>query len=162
METDASRLLFKGSLLLEKFPGKGGWTYAKIPVTLPPRSSVPFGWISVSGQIDHLEFNYAKLMPTGDGHLFLPVKAAWRKQLCKEAGQMVQITIYAIQTEDVIPDFLEKLFELFPGTLDRFHALDQSYRLNWLEKLHAAASRGEQELECVMRDLLAFLNGDKC
>lgn len=37
--------------LLEKFPGKGGWTYALIPKILQDKHS-HFGWVIVNGSID--------------------------------------------------------------------------------------------------------------
>ena len=40
--------------LLEKFPGKGGWTYALIPEILQDKHS-HFGWVIVNGSIDGYE-----------------------------------------------------------------------------------------------------------
>lgn len=37
--------------LLEKYPGKGGWTYAVIPEVLQNKKA-PFGWVKVKGTID--------------------------------------------------------------------------------------------------------------
>lgn len=54
---------------LEKFPGKGGWTYAVIPEILQNKHS-PFGWVKVKGRIDHFEIKNYKLMPMGNGSLF--------------------------------------------------------------------------------------------
>jgi hypothetical protein len=73
---------------LEKFAGKGGWTYAKIPELLPDKNN-PFGWVRVRGSIDAVELTGYHLMPMGNGHLFLPVKAAIRKQIKKQEGDWV-------------------------------------------------------------------------
>jgi hypothetical protein len=79
---------------LEKFPGKGGWTYAAIPEVLQDKHA-PFGWVQVKGSIDDYEIKNYKLMPMGKGKLFLPVKAAIRKKIGKEAGDWVKVTLYA-------------------------------------------------------------------
>jgi hypothetical protein len=79
--------------LLEKYPGKGGWTYAAIPEVLQDKSA-PFGWVKVKGSIDGFEINNYKLMPMGNDQLFLPVKAAIRKAIGKEAGDWVEVILY--------------------------------------------------------------------
>ena len=40
--------------LLEKFPGKGGWTFTFIP-EIPPDKHSPFGFFKVRGSIDGYE-----------------------------------------------------------------------------------------------------------
>jgi hypothetical protein len=66
--------------VLQKFPGKGGWTYAEIPELLQNKNTA-FGWVTVKGSIDSFEINQYKLMPMGNGKLFLPVKASIRKKI---------------------------------------------------------------------------------
>lgn len=39
---------------LEKFPGKGGWTYARIPEVMQDKYK-RFGWVRVRGTIDGYE-----------------------------------------------------------------------------------------------------------
>lgn len=73
--------IVKAQYLLKKFPGKGGWTYIEIPEVKQNRSN-PFGWVKVKGLIDNYELKQYKLMPTGNGKLFLPVKATIRKKIC--------------------------------------------------------------------------------
>ncbi|WP_418264219.1 DUF1905 domain-containing protein [Flavobacterium faecale] len=48
--------------LLEKFPGKGGWTNAAIPEILQNKNN-PFGWVTVKGSIDSFKIHHFKLMP---------------------------------------------------------------------------------------------------
>ena len=82
--------LVNATYLLQKFPGKGGWTYAAIPEIIQDKTK-PFGWVTVRGSIDDYELKQYKLMPMGEGRLFLPVKAAVRKAIKKEAGDYVKI-----------------------------------------------------------------------
>ena len=54
----------------------------------------PFGWVKVRGFIDEFELKQYKLMPMGAGKLFLPVNAAIRKKIKKQAGDTVKIVLY--------------------------------------------------------------------
>ncbi len=40
--------------LLEKFSGKGGWTFVRLP-EIPTGQNTPFGWVKVHGTIDRYE-----------------------------------------------------------------------------------------------------------
>ncbi|MBA4303690.1 MAG: hypothetical protein C0424_05640 [Sphingobacteriaceae bacterium] len=117
--------LVEGTFVLEKFPGKGGWTYAALPAEVQPGKG-PFGWLVVQGKIDELAFDHYKLMPMGNGRLFLPVKAAWRKQLRKSAGDEVNIVLYADDRLTEVPaDFLLCLADE-PTALQHFNRLPES------------------------------------
>lgn len=100
-----------GSYLLQKFNGKGGWTYIALP-EIKVKSNLPFGWLEVRGSIDHIELNHYKLMPMGNGQLFLPVKAAWRKALKKEAGDYAHVILQPEDRNVIIPKELEETIQL--------------------------------------------------
>lgn len=91
--------------LLEKFPGKGGWTYTAIPEVLQDKHS-PFGWVKVKGSIDNYEFKNYRLMPKGNGSLFLPVKADVRKKIGKKEGDWIKVDLYADNAPTEIPEEL--------------------------------------------------------
>lgn len=117
--------LVEGTFVLEKFPGKGGWTYAALPADVQPGKG-PFGWLVVRGTIDAHAFEHYKLMPLGNGRLFLPVKAAWRKLLRKKAGDEVEIVLYADERPTEVPaDFLLCLADE-PTALQHFSGLPES------------------------------------
>lgn len=112
-----------GNYLVEKFSGKGGWTYVLIP-EIPASKNSPFGWVRVSGFIDHYELKQYKLMPMGEGKLFLPLKSAIRKSIKKEAADIVRVKLYIDETPSFLTEELLACFSLEdPICLSRFRAL---------------------------------------
>ena len=101
--------LINKKCLLQKYPGKGGWTYTSFPRD-PEEKRGPFGWVKVKGFIDNYEIKNYKLMPMKNNMLFLPVRAAIRKKIGKGAGDYVTIVLFADNSHTEIPEeFLECL-----------------------------------------------------
>ncbi len=59
-------------------------------------------------------------MPKGDGQLFLPVKAEIRKKIKKEAGDWVQVTLYADNTLQEAPEELLLCLQDEPAAYQNF------------------------------------------
>ncbi len=130
--------LLNGNYLLEKFPGKGGWTYAAIPEIIQDKTK-PFGWVTVKGSIDDYELKQYKLMPMGNGRLFLPVKKAIRKKILKEAGDTVSLILYADWTSFEIKAELLTCFEYESATLlETFNHLTEGERKAYQDWIYGA------------------------
>jgi len=110
---DTDKPLVNKDYLLQKFPGKGGWTYAVIPEVLQDKSAL-FGWMRVRGTIDHYELKNYKLMPMGNGQLFLPVKAEIRKKIDKEEGDFLRVILFTNTTPLEIPREIMECFRNEP------------------------------------------------
>ena len=143
-----------GEYLLEKFPGKGGWTYAAIPEITQDKTS-PFGWVRVSGSIDGHELKQYKLMPMGEGRLFLPVKAAIRKKIGKEAGDYVHVILQKDETPTEIPEEIQVCFEHEdPKILKTFMWLNDSGRkayLDWIYDAKTEDTKARRILEMMQK-----------
>ena len=136
--------LFNAEVTLEKFPGKAGWTYAPVG-QLPFKVKTHFGNLKVSGRLDEVVLTDAHLMPMGKGLRFLPVNAALRKRLGKQAGDAVHLQLYAAEAPTMtisLADFKECLAEV-PGVLLRFEALAPAQQQQWLDWV-VAGSEAQQ------------------
>ena len=130
--------LVNNTYLLEKIPGKGGWTYAAIPEVLQSKET-PFGWVRVKGSIDSYGFKQYKLMPMGNGQLFLPVKAQIRKQIKKEAGDRVKVILYADDSLLEIPEEILACFDNeLPSIKKTFRSFSEGQQKAYLKWISAA------------------------
>ncbi|MBK9636866.1 MAG: DUF1905 domain-containing protein [Bacteroidetes bacterium] len=103
MKVKKEKPLVDKKYLLEKYPGKGGWTYAIISDIFPDKKA-PFRWVKVKGSIDDYTFKNYTLMPMGNGKLFLPVKAAIRKLIGKKEGDWVHVILHTDNSPIEIPE----------------------------------------------------------
>jgi Uncharacterized protein conserved in bacteria len=125
--------------LLEKFPCKGGWTFAIIPEILPDKHS-PFGWVKVKGSIDGYEFKNYRLQPTvkGDNKLFFAVKSEIRKAIKKEAGDYVRIILYLDNDLQEVPEELLLCLQEEPKALQFFNSLSENEQQNYVKWIFSA------------------------
>lgn len=132
-------LIIEGEFLLERFPGKGGWTFVRIPNMLLP-SAKSFGMIKLSGQIDEFEFEGKHLMPMGKGQLFFPVPKVIRNAIGKEEGETVLVKLFREEIPNKIPQELIECLEDDPGKLSLFYKLDDAAQKHWIEYIYSANS----------------------
>ncbi|MBC9930058.1 YdeI/OmpD-associated family protein [Chitinophaga qingshengii] len=144
--------LIDQDLLLERFDGKGGWTFIRLPDM--PKGQGYFGMRKVRGFIDQYELPPCNLMPFKKGVMMLPVKAAIRKQIKKEAGDHVRLILYTAgqQTREIIPDdFLECLRDE-PEALQAFQAMPQAEQekcLQWLMEVSVPEARIQRMADAI-------------
>lgn len=120
--------------LLEKFHGKGGWTFAAIPEIKPDKHAY-FGLVKVKGSIDGYEIANYNLMPMGNGLLFLPVKAEIRKKIGKNEGEWVHIILYSAGLPKVVNEDFQNCLMDDPTAWHNFNDLalkEQNAIIDWI------------------------------
>lgn len=155
METPLVNSLY----LLEKYPGKGGWTYASIPEITPDKKA-PFGWVKVKGQIDHIQIKNYRLMPMGNGRLFLPVKASIRKQIGKKEGDWIHVILYHDNTPTEIPEELLQCFKDDPIAHQAFLDHADAKQKDLIEHIYASKT-DEIKVERIAAILTKLANGQQ-
>lgn len=144
---------------LEKFPGKGGWTFARIPEVLQDKSK-PFGWVKVRGSIDGYEIKKYNLMPMGDGMLFLGVRAEIRKKIKKKEGDTVHVILFPDDEPMEVPDEMMLCIKGEPEALKFFNSLtdnEQKYYVDWIY----SAKKEETKIERLADTINMLLKGLK-
>jgi hypothetical protein len=138
---------------LEKFPGKGGWTFARIPEVLKDKSK-PFGWVKVRGTIDGYEIKKYNLMPMGNGMLFLAVKAEIRKRIKKKEGDMIHVILFPDDEPMEVPDDMMLCIKDEPKALKFFKGLsesEQKYYIDWIYSAKKEETKIERMAETINR-----------
>ena len=131
--------IIEGEFFLERFQGKGGWTYIRIPIDILP-SGKAFGMFKVSGKIDDFEFEGKHLMPMGNGFLFMPISKPIRQAIGKEEGDKVIFKLYRDEIPTSIPEELIACLEDDPGKLPLFMKLSDAVQKQWIEYIYSANS----------------------
>ena len=144
---------------LHKFTGKGGWTYAEIPEVLKDKHA-HFGWVKVRGSIDTYEFRNYRLMPMGNGSLFLPVKAAIRKIIGKEEGDWVKVVLYADDAPTEIPEELLLCLMDDPTAHQTFLEYTDGEQKAFIEWIYSAKT-DETKVERIAKTLNKLANRQK-
>lgn len=132
-------LVLEGEFLLERFQGKGGWTFVRIPVT-QLRGGKAFGMVKLDGSIDDYEFVGKHLMPMKKGVLFLPVSKPIRTQIRKEEGDTVRLRLLRQEIPSIIPQELIECLKDDPGKFPLFQQLTEADQKHWIEYIYSADS----------------------
>jgi hypothetical protein len=145
--------------LLEKFEGKGGWTYARIPEILQNKNA-PFGWVRVQGTIDNFEIRNYNLMPFGNGSLFLPVKSAIRKIIKKQPGDFVHVILYADSLPVEIPEELNDCLRDEPRAFLTFLLCTEGEKKAFIEWIYSAKT-DETKVKRIAGTIEKLIRGER-
>jgi Domain of unknown function (DUF1905)/Bacteriocin-protection, YdeI or OmpD-Associated len=138
---------------LQKYPGKGGWIYAVIEEIAPDKKA-KFGWVQVSGSIDGFELKRYKLMPMGNGKLFLPVRAEIRKAIGKKEGDTIQVILFADNSAIEIPEEFLLCLQDEPLAKQFFLKLtesEQQFYIKWIYSAKQEVTKIKRIAEAITR-----------
>lgn len=136
MENNLPTPLVDNDYLLQKFKGKGGWIHVAFPEIKQDKRSY-FGLVKVRGRIDNYEISNANLMPVGDGTMFLAVNSEIRKQIGKNEGDMVHVTLYSLELPPVDTEDFFICLQDEPAALERFNRLPENEQQKLLEWIYS-------------------------
>jgi hypothetical protein len=153
------RPLINNKYQLERFHGKGGWTFVRIPEMKKDKNNA-LGWRKVKGTIDDYQLQKYSLMPVKGGGLFLPVKAEIRKQINKKEGDWVHIILYPDTDELVVPEELQLCLDDEPRALKFFNSLTESERKFYIDWI-LAAKREETKISRLAKTINRLQQGMK-
>lgn len=134
---------------IEKFESNGektGWSYVfiseAIAQQIKPDDKRGF---RVRGQIDNLQISGKSLLPMGGGDFILPLDGKIRRQLKKETGNPVALSLeYDADFKIEMPEDLEVCLAQEDGLLEHFLSYTkshQNYFIVWLNTAKTEATR---------------------
>jgi hypothetical protein len=141
--------LFKGKKIIDRFAGKGGWTFIELPEIQQPKNG-KFGMIRVKGSVDDCDIYAIHLMPRGNGILMLPLNLYIRKQIKKRKGDEVYLELYEDNDEVPIPKEFMECLEAEPEALVYFNTLSGSIKRNIIQYIYQATKAETRAKRIVM------------
>ena len=129
--------LVDNDYLLEKFQGKGGWTFVKIS-EIAQSKNTPFGWVRIRGTIDNFEIKNCNLQSMGNGILFLPVRAQIIKSLNKKEGDYVRVVLFADNFPTETAEELKLCLLDEPNAYETFLSYTNGERKTIIEWIYSA------------------------
>lgn len=144
---------------LEKFPGKGGWTFVRIPEVNPNKKAY-FGLVKIRGSIDGFEIRKYHLMPMKAGGLFLPINAEIRKAIKKGEGDHVHVILYPDSEPLKVPEEMLLCLQDEPAALKFFNSLSESERRFYIKWIYSARKE-ETKVDRLAKTIDRLLHGLK-
>ena len=145
--------------LLEKFPGKGGSTFALIPDILQDKKA-HFCWLKVRGTIDGFEIRKYNLMPMVNGKLFLPVRAEIRKKIKKAEGDYVHVVLYPDNEPPEVPEEMILCLKEEPEAYKFFRSLSESEQKHFIQWIYSA-KKEETKIDRLAKSINKLLKRQK-
>lgn len=130
--------LINKTFVLEKYPGKGGWTFVRIPKIFKNKEE-KLNWKKVRGTIDDFEIRKYHIFPMGNNEgLFLPVKAEIRKHSKKKEGDTVHVILYPDNEPLDVPDEMLLCLQDEPEALRFFNSISESEQKFYIQWIYSA------------------------
>lgn len=133
-------IIINDEFQMEKYPGKGGWTYVIIP-GFEVIQKKNFGMVKVKGTVDGYSFKAYNLFPTKDGNFFFPIKSEIRKKIFKQEGDWVKVILEEDLDPLIIPDEFLLCLEDEPSAKQTFNSFKESEQKLWIDWVFSAKEK---------------------
>ncbi|MFN5417831.1 MAG: YdeI/OmpD-associated family protein [Flavobacteriia bacterium] len=144
---------------MEKYPGKGGWTYVIIP-GFEVKQKKNFGMVKVKGTVDGYSFKAYNLFPTKDGNYFFPIKAEIRKKIFKQEGDWVKVVLEEDMDPLIIPEELTFCLADDPSAHQTFFSFKESEQKLWVDWIFSA-KREETKVKRITEAMIKLSKGQR-
>lgn len=151
--------LVNKKILLEKFSGKGGWTYVRLP-RITKDKTAHFGMVKVRGTIDGVGIRKYHIMPMGNDQMFLPVNATIRKKINKQEGDQVHIILFPDHEPLELPEEMLLCLEEEPEALHFFNSLSESEQKHYITWIYSA-KKEETKIDRLAKTINRLLKRQK-
>ncbi len=132
-------------LRFDKQGEKTGWTYIEVPEDIAqqllPGNKKSF---RVKGKLDKHPIKQMALLPMGEGHFILPLKADIRKAIGKKHGAQLLVSLSVDKSEFKLSEDFMACLEDEPKALTFFKSLTpghQKYFSKWIEEAKTEATK---------------------
>lgn len=136
-------------LELKYVPGKGAWTYH---IQIPNSKHITGKWgsLKVSGTIDNYKIESINLFTITGQDKLISINGKIRKAINKSGGDTVRVTLYLLNSTEIITgkDILETFKE--SGVLKAFSKLSDDEQKEIIEKIISAKSE-EKQIKMILK-----------
>lgn len=148
---------------IERFGEKGektGWTYVWIPFDVADQlnKGVKKSY-RIKGKIDAIAIRQLSILPMGEGHFILPLKAELLKKIKKPLGETVVLTMEVDHSEKTLDEDLMLCLAEVPEAMKKFKAMPRSHQFYYSNHVSSAktevtkAKRIANIIESMLRNL---------
>nr|WP_068889578.1 YdeI/OmpD-associated family protein [Pedobacter panaciterrae] len=143
---------------IERFAEMGektGWTYIFIPLAVANMIKSDYRRsYRVKGRLDQIEIEGVSLVPMGEGSFIIALNAGIRKQLKKDLGGILELSLEEDTTFKIdMPEDLEVCLSDESHLLKNFlkqPKSHQNYYINWLNSAKTEATRTKRIVKIVL------------
>lgn len=133
---------------------KTGWTFVRIPQAIANQIKADCRKsFRVKGKLDHLEIEGMSFVPMGEGNFIMAINGRLRKELKKEEGAVVELSLQEDTTFKIeMPQDLEICLADEPHLLKNFlkqPKSHQNYYINWLNSAKTEPTRTKRIVKIV-------------
>lgn len=150
MSASEGKAILEGDFTIERYPGKGGWSYIELP-PIPKEEDAPFGWIEASAIIDGVQIEHLKLWPMKKGGVMLSLRADTRKRIKKEAGDSLYLQLFDFDRTGILKmQLIDSIRIIQPDLEGKLQELP-SWELNQFLVKMTKAKKEEQKAEIILK-----------
>lgn len=139
---------------IDRFPGKGGWSYVRVPAKITVAAKCK-GFVSIHAVVDGREYDRS-LIPIGDGSHMIVISRAMQRELGKMLGDTLEVTVRLANGphQPVLPEELAVMLDIEAHLRPKWDALGRGQQRNycmWIDTAKTDVTRAKRTAEVLRR-----------